>query len=296
MKVPSGETDRGLRLHSIQLYLAVAFFMAWALWFIGWLITKHKLPLPLFPVLVVGSFGPFVGSLVTTLTQGGPRRALRFFVRGFDPRMPFSVFLVSFFLLPILAVIVECVYAMWGHTMPHFRMTLSAFPLNYLFLFVLGGTLAEEYGWSLLSDQLDYFLSLGKATLLLGVIWAIWHLPLFFIIAPGAIQGYTPFYIFLLVTVAMRFLFAWTYHRGGRSIFSNMLFHTAANLAYSIVAIAPSPKDMSTGRLWMFTFLTICAAGVCWAIAPVRTNYSQARWLADSSDATGCPKTISDRS
>jgi hypothetical protein len=269
-----GEMARGLQVRSIRVYLTVAFSMAWALWFVGWLIAQHKLSLPIFPVLVIGSFGPFVGALITTLADGGPERALRFFVRGFDPRMPLSVFLISFFLLPILAVIVEFVHAVWSHTAPHFEMTLSELPLNYFFLFVLGGTLAEEYGWSLLSDQLDCFLPLGKATLLLGVIWAVWHLPLFFIITPGAIQGYTPFYIFLLVTVAMRFLFAWTYHRGGLSIFSNMLFHTASNLAYSIVAIAPSPKDMSTGRLWMFTVLTIFAAGLLWAITPVRSNYA----------------------
>ncbi len=269
-----GEIARGLPLRSMRMYLAVAFAMAWTLWLIGWLITQHKLSMPIFPVLVVGSFGPLVGALITILTDGGPKRALRFFVKGFDPRMPLPVFLISFFLLPLLAVIVELLHALWSHAVPHFEMTLSALPLNYLFLFVLGGTLAEEYGWSILSDQLDCFLPLGTATLLLGIIWAIWHLPLFFIITPGAIQGYTPFYIFLVETVAMRFLFAWTYHRGGRSIFSNMLFHTASNLAYSIVAIAPSPRDMSTARLWMFTVLTISVAGLLWAFAPVRANYT----------------------
>ena len=99
-------------------------------------------------------------------------------------------------------------------------------------------------------------------------IWAIWHLPLFFIITKGAIQGYTPFHIFLVATVALRFLFAWAYHRGGNNILSNMLFHTASNMAYSIVALAPSPADMSTGRLWMFAALSIFSAIVLWIVAP----------------------------
>jgi uncharacterized protein len=255
-------------LRSMALYLAVAFGMAWALWFVAWLISQHKLPLPIFPVLVVGSFGPFVGALVTTLVEGGPRRALRFFARAFYPRMGWAVFLASFFLMPILAIIGELVHAMLAHGTPHFTMSLSELPLSYVFLFVLGGTLAEEYGWSLLSDKLDGVLRLRSATLVLGVIWALWHLPLFFIITPGAIQGYTPFHIFLVATVAMRFLFAWAYHRGGYNILSNMLFHTASNLAYSIVAVAPSPEDMSTGRLWMFAGLTILSAVVLWIVAP----------------------------
>jgi uncharacterized protein len=255
-------------LRSIGLYLAVAFAMAWALWLVGWLITQHRLSLPLFPILVVGSFGPFVGALIVTLTEGGPRNALRFFARILQLRMGWAVFLVAFFLMPVLAVVVELAHATLTHSPPHFTMTLSEAPLNYLFLFLLGGTLAEEYGWSLLSDKLDGVLPLKTSTLVLGIIWALWHLPLFFIVTPGAIQGYTPFHIFLVATVAMRFLFAWAYHRGGNNVLSNMLFHTASNMAYSIVAVAPSPEDMSTDRLWMFAVLTIVSAVALWGVAP----------------------------
>jgi hypothetical protein len=78
---------RNRSLRSMGLYLTVAFAMAWAFWLVGWLITQNKLSLPLFPILVGGSFGSFVGALVATLAAGGPRRALRFFARAFDPRM-----------------------------------------------------------------------------------------------------------------------------------------------------------------------------------------------------------------
>jgi hypothetical protein len=271
------DAARNRSLHSMGLYLAVTFGMAWVLWLMGWMITQHKLSLPLFPILVVGSFGPFVGALVVTMKEGGPRNAMRFFARIFDLLMGWAVFLVSFFLLPILAVIVELTHAQFTHVAPHFTMTLSEAPLSYLFLFVIGGTLAEEYGWSLLSDQLDGILPLKASTFVLGVVWALWHVPLFFIITPGAIQGYTPFYIFLTATVAMRFLFAWAYHRGGNSVLSNMLFHTASNMAYSLVALAPSPDDMSTGRLWMFAVLNIVCAAVLWCVAPPRARSALGR-------------------
>lgn len=266
------ETDRRRDRRSIGLYLTVAFVMAWSLWLIAIAITRHLLSLPLVPVLMVGSFGPFVGALVVTLAEGGPRNALRFFARGFDPRMGWAVFLISFFLMPLLAIVIELAHAGLTHQAPRFTMTLAELPLSYLFLFVLGGTLAEEYGWSLLSDKLDGVMPLKSATLVLGIIWALWHLPLFFIVAPGMIQGYTPFYIFLVATVALRFLFAWAYHRGGNNILSNMLFHTASNLAYSIIALAPSPADMSTDRMWMLAALNIVVAAALWIVAPPRQN------------------------
>lgn len=257
---------------SITLYLAVAFGFAWAFWLVAWLTSKKLMSLPLVPMLFIGSFGPFISAAVTTYSDGGFRRMTCFFRRGFDPRMGWSVFLVSFFLMPILAIIVELTHARLIDQASHFTMTWTDLPLSYLFLFVLGGTLAEEYGWTLLSDKLDAFLPLKTSTAILGSIWALWHLPLFFIVTKGAIQGYTPFYIFFIATVAMRFLFSWAYHRGGRSILSNMLFHTASNLAYSVVAIAPAPGDLSTGRLWMFTLLTLVSAIVAWIVAPPRAE------------------------
>jgi hypothetical protein len=255
---------------SITLYLVVAFGFAWAFWLVAWLISRKLISLPLVPMLFIGSFGPFIGATVTTFSEGGWRRVTGFFGHAFNPRMGWSVFMISFFLMPILAVIVELTHARLTGLAPHFTMTLAAFPLSYLFLFVLGGTLAEEYGWTLLSDEFDATLPLKTSTAILGSIWALWHLPLFFIVTKGAIQGYTPFYIFFIATVAMRFLFSWAYHRGGRSILSNMLFHTASNIAYSLVAIAPAPGDLSTGRLWMFTFLTFVSAVVVWTVAPPR--------------------------
>jgi len=259
---------------SITLYLVVAFGFAWAFWLAAWLISKKLVSLPslLVPMMFIGSFGPFIGAGVTTFNESGFRGMVGFYRRGFDPRMGWSVFLVSFFLMPIAAIIVELTHARLTGQAPHFTMTLAEFPLSYLFLFVLGGTLAEEYGWTLLSDKLDAFLPLKTSTAILGAVWALWHLPLFFIMTKGAIQGYTPFYIFFIATVAMRFLFSWAYHRGGRNILSNMLFHTASNIAYSLAAIAPTPEDLSTGRLWMFTLLTLVSAVVVWVMAPPRTK------------------------
>jgi uncharacterized protein len=257
---------------SILIYLTIAFGMTWSFWLAAWLVSKGLLSLPVIPLLFIGSFGPFLAAAVTTFSEGGIRRTLHFFARGFDPSMGWSVFLVSFFLMPVLAVIVEVVHARQNGGAPHFTMTLADFPLSYLFLFVLGGTLAEEYGWTLLSDKLDAFFPLKTSTLVLGSIWTVWHLPLFYIVTKGAIQGYTPFHIFFIATVGMRFLFAWAYHRGGYNILSNMLFHTASNIAYSLAVIAPAPGDLSTGRLWMFATLTWIAAIILWITAPPRVK------------------------
>lgn len=263
---------RGDAGRTTALYLTVAFGWAWVFWLLGWLVFRKVLDLPLLPLLFAGSFGPFVGAAVTTLVEGGPGHALRFFARVFDVRMGWLVFAVSFFLIPLIAVAVEYAHAGLTNVAPKVDLDWRSLPMDYLFLFVLGGTLAEEFGWSLLSDKLDAVLPLGRSTFVLGVIWAVWHLPLFFIINPQMVQGYTPFYIFLFVTVSMRFLFAWAYHRGGYNILSNMLFHTASNLAYSIVVLAPAPGAMSTTKLRMFGAATLLSAVVLRTAFPIKSQ------------------------
>ena len=184
--------------------------------------------------------------------------------------MGWMVFLLSFFLMPIMSMGAELLHSRLMHVPFVFTMTWAGLPMTYIFLFFLGGTLAEEYGWSYLSDKLDAFLPLTPSVFTLGTTWALWHLPLFFIIAPGLVQAYTPFYMFLLCTVAMRFLFAWGYHKGGGSIMSNMLFHTASNLGYSVVDLAPTPQDPAHDKYWYFTIFCILIAVPLWTLSPIR--------------------------
>jgi len=254
-----------------SIYLVLTFLIAWVFWFLAWLHTRHfAIPIPLITLVIIGSFGPFLGAGIGSWIEGGPRGMLRFYARALNLRMGWMVFLVSFCLMPILAMGAELLRSSLAHAPFVFTMTWAALPMSYVFLFFLGGTLGEEYGWSYLSDKLDALLPLKPAVFVLGAIWALWHLPLFFIIAPGLVQAYTPFYMFFLCTVALRFLFAWGYHRGGGSIMSNMLFHTASNLAYSLVVLAPSPGNPARDNYWYFTILCFLSAILLWALFPVR--------------------------
>ena len=254
-----------------MIYLVLSFLIAWLFWLVAWLHTKHfAVPIPLITLLIIGSFGPFLGAGVSTFLEGGLRETLRFYARALNLRMGWMVFLLSFFLMPILSMAAELLHSRLMHVPFVFTMTWAHLPMAYVFLFFLGGTLGEEYGWSYLSDKLDALLPLTPSVFALGAIWALWHLPLFFIIAPGLAQAYTPFYMFFLCTVAMRFLFTWGYHKGGDSIMSNMLFHTASNLAYSVVVLAPTPQDPARDKYWYFTILCLLSALLLWTLSPIR--------------------------
>ena len=256
---------------SIVLYLVLSFGGAWAFWLVAWLITKGRLHgLDLITILIIGAFAPLVGALVGTLRDGGVRHALRFFARGLNPKMGWFVFLLAFCLVPLIAMAAEQIHAWTTHTPFAFTMGWSDVVPSYLWLFFLGGALCEEFGWSYLSDKLDAVMPITRSTFVLGAIWALWHIPLFFIVAPGLAASWSPFHIFFVQTVAMRFLFAWTYHRSNYNVLSNLLFHNASNMAYSIVALAPTAEARSSDTLSYFMAMIVVSALTIWLVAPLK--------------------------
>ena len=72
------------------------------------------------------------------------------------------------------------------------------------------------------------FNALG-ASLLLGLIWGLWHLPLVFI--EGTSQAAIPFHEFVLQTMALAIIYTWLHNNTGGSVLIAALFHASANTA-----------------------------------------------------------------
>lgn len=114
--------------------------------------------------------------------------------------------------------------------------------LVFAVLAFLTGPVGEELGWRgvVLHDALSVMRPL-TAAVLLGVVWACWHLPLFFV--AGTTQqlwGHplSDFALFGMKTVALSILLAWLYIRTNRSIWAVILLHFTANIVASLFARA----------------------------------------------------------
>jgi membrane protease YdiL (CAAX protease family) len=253
---------------STVIYLAVSFAFAWVCWGLCWLIINDHVGLPLVGVTILGSFGPFIAAGFCAWLSGGSEGMLRFYARALEWRMGWQVFVVAFFLLPALCVAASGIVAWQIHQPFGFQMSWSEIPMAYLWLLFLGGPLGEEFGWSYLSDRLDEDFAPLLANLLLGTIWGFWHLPLFFLAIPGALQHLMPFYVFLIYSIVVRFLFSWSYHRGHRNVLSNLIIHNSLNFGMSVVVIVPAVPEPYHLRLLYLIILTAIAAFLLQRLAP----------------------------
>lgn len=275
-------------LTGVAMYLAIAFIVAWATWAVCALMVEHGTAAgALVPIVIAGSFAPFIASGLAVWCQSGVRAALGFYRRGLDLRMGWLVLAVSVFALPLLAIAVAGAAAAFAGRPLIFQMGWRDIPYAYLWLLILGGPLAEEFGWSYLSDRLDGWLAPFQSTLALGVIWALWHLPLFFMAVPGLDQTFIPYVVFLVSVVCIRFLMAWCYHHGGRNILSNLLAHNGMNFALSIVPIVLPVHGSLQWRLLAVGVLAGISATILYRLAPVGPHARPLRAEASAAADTG---------
>ena len=123
---------------------------------------------------------------------------------------------------------------------------------------------AEEIGWrGYALPRLAERLGIAKASLLLGLIWACWHLPLFFI--RGLTQTGQSFAVYLLMVPALSVAIAWLYGHTNGTLLLPMLMHASINQTSKIVPMvdpaATNPLALSNSLVaWLvLAFLWIGA-------------------------------------
>ncbi|MFB0536217.1 MAG: CPBP family intramembrane glutamic endopeptidase [Anaerolineae bacterium] len=111
--------------------------------------------------------------------------------------------------------------------------------IGFTIMMFLFGPVSEEFGWrGFALDRLLARQNALRAGLILGVLWACWHLLLFFI--PGTAQQQmgnpVPMFTgFAVEVVAMSVLFTWLYVNTARSIWGVILFHMALNYTNNLL-------------------------------------------------------------
>jgi membrane protease YdiL (CAAX protease family) len=109
------------------------------------------------------------------------------------------------------------------------------FPL--LLVMIAGGGL-EELGWrGVAQPEMERGFRRPAAAVVVGLIWSLWHLPLFFL--PGVRQYGANFPLFAIGLVGGALILAWLYGRT-ESILLCILFHAGWNAVAALGAATPS--------------------------------------------------------
>ena len=117
--------------------------------------------------------------------------------------------------------------------------TEMVLPFYTFFLSLLGNLFIgglEEAGWMyILQPELDKKYGFVLSSVFVGIIWILWHIPLFFIPGTNHGEGLINFGMFAVQLMAFRFFNGAIYKISGKGcVFMCVLFHTMFNAASPI--------------------------------------------------------------
>lgn len=207
-----------VRRHPLMSFFVMAYAFSWWPW--------PLYALGLSPGAIVG-FGPFFAAVVVLALTGGKAGVMSLLRRMVRWRVA-PLWYAAALLLPVAIALGATVLNVLLGARPPSSAELGAWPglISTFFLYLLipgiGGTW-EEPGWrGYALPKLQLGRSALSASLIVGVVWAFWHLPLM-------VEGVIPWAHLAMVTV-QSVVYAWLFNNTGGSVLLAMLFHTMINV------------------------------------------------------------------
>ena len=187
--------------------------------------------------------GPFVAAFVMTGATEGREGVGRFLRRFVLWRVGFRWYLFAFLGIPVIGVLsVVFIPGVLGS----FKGLGALAPLSLLGVFVyvlfLGGALGEEPGWrGFALPRLQSLHGPLVGTLILGPLWALWHLPLFF--TPWNELTAFNVVVFVLATTCLAIMYTWVFNNTKGSVLMAILIHASFNASVTgiLAPLFPAP-------------------------------------------------------
>ncbi len=246
---------------SVGLFFLLAYLLPWMVWFAA---IAHSAGVLAFrvPNAFAFWFGLTIATYGVAFLSGGMPAVKDLLARLIRTRINPVWFAVAVLLVPALAAIAVgiALLAGVGHTVPSdvtFGRVAGALLFQWFFFL-----LTEETAWrGFALPRLQSRMPALAANLLLGVLWGLWHLPLFFI--PGSFQSHIPFSGFILSAVATSVLTGWIFNNARGSVLVVALFHAATDTTIAFSAVMSARTEL----FWIFVSALAFAAIVVVLIA-----------------------------
>ncbi len=114
---------------------------------------------------------------------------------------------------------------------------------SFLPLLIIG-PLSEEIGWrGYALERLQTRWNALTSSIIIGLVWSLWHLPLFMMVGTSQHELGIPFFGFLIKMTASSIIYTWLYNNTNQSLWSAILLHWLYTYTTQLVSsgITPSP-------------------------------------------------------
>jgi len=213
-------------------------------------------------VVIIGAFAPLLAAITLVAREEGWKGTRVFFRQALDIHIK-PVFLVVALALPLLihviahylalAVGLDVATTLFPTETPVAPVVL-AIPYFILMLVIGGGQ--EEFGWrGYAQEPLQEKIGVIPASLVIGVIWGIWHLPLWFM--TGDLHSAYSFLAFVMMTTSISIMYAWLYNSSGKKLIVVIIFHAMSNTAAPLLPFLHGIEGKPESAYWIYAAVNV---------------------------------------
>ncbi len=200
----------------------------------------------------LAAFAPSIAAFILVRRENGKEGVKALCKSGWKNNGPKVWLFVAIFLMPIFGLLTLAIMVLFKIEMPWEYGLSPAMIVPIGLLIWLVGAVPEEYGWRgyALPKLLEKYSPL-VASLLLGVIWGVWHLPLHFV--STTTQYAIPIWQYILQIILLTFLFTYLHLKSKGSVLVAGLFHAFGN----ITGAALPYWVLNSGRWISFSLMAV---------------------------------------
>lgn len=254
--------------YPLTIFFLLVFGLTWPFMIVDALgshnILPFRLPIPL--MLVMGYMPTLAAVIMTGITKG------RVGIRALFRKLLIAKVGLQWYVIAIFGYAAVCAgaiglanllgdasIAFLSDDLPKFSSPVEiAVSITMMFV-VLSLVNGEELAWrGFALPKLQARYNALTSSVILGVFWGLFHLPLFFTVT-GSSQADANFFGFLLSTVCVSIIFTWMFNHTRGSVLLAYLLHGATNTWTRIFAIDHSGNPLVASAM---TGLTVVLAAI----------------------------------
>lgn len=245
---------------AILTFFGLTLAWTWGFWWAS-VEVKPSAPMVSNVLYLAGAFGPSLAAIAVTAMFSGGEVLRAWFKRCLRWRIGWVYYALALGMPLLIMIAAIALHAVMGGSIPaspvagHLWVAIAQVPLVLIF----GGPLGEEFGWrGYALPAMAAHIGWRWASIILGGIWVLWHLPLLFM--AGAAQADVPIVLFVVSTIGLSVVMARLAVQVSFSVLPAILLHSMINWASMALPIMPEAGDV--GAYAIVVAITMAAAAI----------------------------------
>jgi hypothetical protein len=256
---------------NLLLFFLLTFICSWSLWlpFVLWgfgvIQLSESIVSLMTPSVVLGAFGPMLAAVILIARKKGRHGVREFFRNAFSFRVKPKYYVLAFLLPVLITAVAHYLVNFTGIDILPANLFPEGLPVPvialvipyFIFILVAGGG-QEEFGWrGYAQEPMQQRFGILGGSILLGIAWGVWHLPLWFM--PGEGHAYYSFFAFLLYTISTSVIIGWLYNASGKKFIIPWIIHASGNVAVPFFPVLHL-EDLPQPGYWVWVGINFLVA------------------------------------